>query len=46
MMPEAFEESEDFKAEIGRLRPQRLLHDVDRSMLVATSAQYGPMHVI
>ena len=32
MMPEAFEESEDFKAEIGRLRPQWLLHDVDRSM--------------
>jgi hypothetical protein len=32
MMPEAFEESEDFKAEIGRLRPQWLLHDADRSM--------------
>jgi hypothetical protein len=32
MMPEAFEESEDFKAEIGRLRPQWLLRDVDRSM--------------
>lgn len=31
MMPEAFEESEDFKAEIGRLRPQWLLRD-DRSM--------------
>ena len=32
MMPEAFEESEDFKTEIGRLRPQWLLHGVDRSM--------------
>ncbi len=32
MMPEAFEESEEFKAEIGRLRPQWLLHNSDLSV--------------